>query len=134
MPKLEYFLVAESISVDQDQNKVSVFNILEEVAVPESDLTVIPQLVALSSWIFEPEDMGQDFQVTLRVLVPRTMTPETTKEFPINFTGPKKRQRIYHRIRDLPLPQAGDVVFQLLLNGDHKASHTLTVHQHKDAD
>ena len=134
MPKLEYFLVAEYISVDRDQNQVSVFNILEEVSVPKSGLTVIPKLAALSSWIFEPKDTDQDFQVILRVILPRATDPENPKEFSINFTGPKKRQRIYQRIMGLPLEQAGDVVFQLLLNGEHKASHTLTVHQHEDSD
>jgi hypothetical protein len=134
MPKLEYFLVSESISVDREQNAVSIFNILEEVAIPNAGFRGIPKLVALSSWIFEPEDIGQDFQVTVKVVLPGVAGPEIIKEFPINFTAPKARQRIYHRISGLPLKAAGDVVFQLLLNGEHQASHTITVRQDEDDD
>jgi hypothetical protein len=134
MPKLEYFLVSESISVDRDQNSVSVFNIIEEITVAKTGPSVIPNLVALSSWIFDTKDVGQDFQVTLKVVLPGAVSPEKTKEFPINFTAPKIRQRIYHRISGLPLHEAGDVVFELLLNGEHKASHTLTVRQSEESD
>ena len=47
MPKLEYFLVSESISIDRDRNQVSVFNILEEAYIPKAGPAVIPQSVAL---------------------------------------------------------------------------------------
>jgi hypothetical protein len=134
MPKLEYFLVSESISVDRDQNAVSVFNILEEVAIPKTGPGVIATLVAVSSWIFDVEDVGKDFQVTLKVILPEVAGPDITKEFPINFTAPKSRQRIYHRISGLPLQKASDVIFELLLNGEHKASHTLNVRQSEDED
>ncbi len=30
MPKLEYFLICESVSVDQDTNRLSLFNVLED--------------------------------------------------------------------------------------------------------
>jgi hypothetical protein len=134
MPKLEYFVVSQSISIDQDLNQVSVFSILEEVSIPKSGPAFIPQVVALSSWILEPEDEGQDFQVTLEVISPGAEAPEETQKFSVNFTGSKKRHRIYNRILGLPVQQIGDVVFRLLLNGDHKASHTLTVRQHEDGD
>ena len=134
MPRLEYFLVSELISVDRDQNAVSVFNILEEAAIPKTGPRVIPSLVALSSWIFEPDDVGRDFQVTLKVVVPAAAGPDKTKEFPINFTASRTRQRIYHRISGLPLETVGDVVFELLLNGKHEATHTLTVREDKDDD
>jgi hypothetical protein len=73
MPQLEYFLIAESISVDQSTNRVSLFNVLEEIqcaplpagtpAIPGR--TGIPQLVAVSSWNLSPEDQGREFQVSL---------------------------------------------------------------------
>ena len=69
MPRLEYFLVAESISVDRETNQLSVFNVLDdlELSLP----TQIPQLVALSSWNIEPHERDQDLQVMLRILLPK---------------------------------------------------------------
>ena len=61
MPKLEYFLICESIVIDQDRNLASAFNILEEVSCPIP--TLIPQVVALSTWRLQPEDQDCDFQV-----------------------------------------------------------------------
>ena len=33
MPRLEYFIVCESISTDQETNRVSLFNVLEDLQV-----------------------------------------------------------------------------------------------------
>ena len=134
MPKLEYFLVAQSISIDRDLNQISVFNILEEVSIPKSGPAFIPQMVALGSWILEPEDIGKDFQVMLEIVPPVAENAENLQKVSINFTGTTKRQRVYSRIVGLPLPQAGDVAFRLLLNGHHEASHTLSVRQQEDSD
>jgi hypothetical protein len=134
MPKLEYFLVSESVSIDRDRNQVSVFNILEEVSIPKSTPAQIPQLVALGSWILEPEDEGRDFQATVEVVLPGTADPEKTTRSSINFTGSKKRQRICNWFLYLPVQQVGEVVFRLLLNGAYQASHTVTVRQSEDGD
>jgi hypothetical protein len=136
MPRLEYFLVSESTSVDSDQNMVSIFNILDAVSFPKSRPMVIPQLVAHSSWIFDPEDVGKDFQVTLEIVLPGWEGAGNTNEsLRTNFVGPpEKRQRIFQRVMGLLLLQPGDVVFHLLLNGEHKASHTLTVQRGEDDD
>ena len=134
MPQLEYFIVSESISVDRDRNQVSIFNILEEVTVPKSGPAFIPHLVALGSWIPQPEEIGKDFQVMLNIVSPVAENLDKPLELSTNFRGTTRRHRVYNRILGFPLPQTGDVVFSLLLNGHHEASHTLTVRQQEDSD
>lgn len=126
MPKLEYFLVAESVSIDSDRNQVSVFNILEEVSIPNSGPKVVPQLVALASWIITPEDEGKDFQVSIELVGPRPDCPFNSK-FSLNFTARCKRQRTQMYLALMPIEQVGDTLFYLKLNGKREASHVLTV-------
>ncbi len=124
MPKLEYFLVAESVSIDRDQNRVSVFNILEEVSIPKSGPKIVPYLVALSSWIIAPEDQGEDFQVSVELAGPNL---DDTLVFSVNFTAKGNRQRTRIGISGMPIERIGDVVFSLKLNGRQTASHILTI-------
>ena len=81
MPRLEYFIVSESISVDQRTNRVSVFNVVDELQVSQFPAT-IPQVVATSAWNREPSDEDTDYQAMLRIYPPAEDTP---KEFTLNF-------------------------------------------------
>lgn len=132
MPKLEYFLVAESISTDKDRNLVSVFHVLEDIACPIP--CAIPQMVAISSWILQPEDENRDFQVGFEVVLPGPEASQEKKNFSLNFTAKGSRQRAYFRFVGIPIDNAGNVVFNLLLNGEHKASHILTVRHSDEAE
>lgn len=134
MPKLEYFLVAESVSIDSDRNQVSVFNILEEMSIPESEPKVIPRLVALASWIITPDDEGKDYQVSVDLIGPGQDCPYN-HEFSLNFTARGNRQRTQMHLALLPIERVGDTVFNLKLNGTQIASHVLTVRpNNKEAD
>ena len=126
MPKLEYFLVAESVSVDRDTNRVSLFNIVEEVS--GSLPARIPALVVVSSWNVLPEDRKREFQVTLRISLPGGVELPKSEDFAVNFTAQRSRQRILQFVKELPLEQPGDLKLEVLLNGKHAASHTVTVH------
>ena len=128
MPKLEYFLLAESVSIDRDTNTVSVFHIAEEIwgRLP----AVLPKLVAVSSWSVAEDEQGHDFQVTLRVSQPgiaESSPPWDYPDFPINFTANRTRHRIIHEVKDVRVSQFGDLVFEILLNGEPMATHRLTV-------
>ena len=127
MPKLEYFLVAESASIDRDSNQVSVFNILEEVSVPRSEPKVIPQLVALSSWIIDPDDQGKDFQAAVELAGPGGPECPYNHDFTVNFTAKGSRHRTQISLVGLPIERVGDRVFTLKLNGAPQATHILTV-------
>jgi hypothetical protein len=126
MPKLEYFLVCESISIDQETNRVSVFNIVEEVAPIKARPTgpIVPQVVALACWNREPGDENKDFQATLRIHAPE----EKAKDFPVNFKMEKPRYRLSLRLQGVPALKPGQLRFEMLLNGKHAAEHTILVH------
>jgi hypothetical protein len=125
MPKLEYFVVSESVSVDQTTNRVSLFNVLEDVRSPEFPVT-IPQIVATTAWNREPSDGDIDYQTMLRVYPPGEEAP---KEFPLNFKIEHDRLRHFHFISSLTIQQPGELKFEILINGQHAATHTVTIHK-----
>jgi len=130
MPRLEYFVVAESISVDQSTNRISVFNVLEEAT-----LTVpgtIHNLVAVSGWNLSEEDGGKDFQAMLRIKQAGDSEEADTIEFPVNFKAERARHRVCFFVTGLPVRQPGDLGFELLLNGRQVATHTVAVHKHEE--
>jgi len=135
MPKLEYFLVCESAVIDRDSNRISLFNVIDAVEITKqessSDEKVgfprIPliQLVASSCWNCDPEDVGQDFQATLRLHIPGRPEP---LDFKLNFTAEQKRHRLNFRLQGMPsIEEQGELIFELLLDGGHKATHTVDV-------
>lgn len=132
MPTLEYFVICESVSTDKDTNRVSLFNIVEEVnlhrraeqGVPRNGIPIV-QFVAVSCWNRLPGDEGNDFQAMLRI---HPTAPDVeAAEFPLNFTMQNRRQRLLMRIAGIPEMPAGDLRFELLLNGEHAATHTITI-------
>ena len=122
MPELEYFVVAESVSIDQDTNRVSLFNVLETI---ESDLPhQIAQFTAVAVWLSQQVEEGRDCQAMLKVRVPGE---DKDREFPVNFTVISLRNRTIIQVEGLTVPQHGDVKFSLFLNGVYAASHTISV-------
>ena len=129
MARLEFFVVAEDVSVDQTTNQASVFSILEEIRTTDFP-TVIPKCVALALWRQEAGDEDRDFQMALRVRLPNG--EEHTQE--TNFRMTRTRHRIINRIQGLPLPGEGQLRFEVLLNGVHAAEHIVTVEQVRPID
>ena len=126
MPSLEYFVVADSISVDQDSDRISLFHIVEEVSATDLPARV-PRPVAVSSWRVQPEEYGRDFQVTLKIHRPWEEKQPAYQEFAINFTAERERHRMHHFVVGLPIRQPGDLEFEVLLNGEHAARHIVTI-------
>src|SRR5258708_158386 len=112
MARLDYFVVAQNISVDQTTNAVSAFNIVEELRSPGFPV-LVPSLAVLSVWHREEGDQEQDFQCTLRVTPPG----EIPQDFHTNFRLLPPRHRLIHRLQGLPILRAGDIHFEILLNG-----------------
>jgi hypothetical protein len=121
---LEFFIVAQGVSVDQDTNQTSIFGVLEEVASPVFP-HAIPFCVAVSLWNVSDADVGKDWQAALRIRFP----DGNETSIPINFSvkDGTRRHRITQRMMGLPVPGTGDLEFELLLNGKHAATHTTTV-------
>ncbi len=131
MPTLEFFLVADSVSTDRERNTLSVFHILEEW--PARLPLVIPQLVVVSSWRMATEDLGRDFQVALDIQLPGKQQSPDLQILPVNFTAEHARHRTYHFVRGLRIEEAGDVLFDLRINGQHAGTFVLWVRE-KDGD
>lgn len=124
MPNLEYFVVAESAMVDQLSNRVSIYNIYDEIALPKFPMA-IGQLVSVCSWNASEDDKDKDFQVGVMLRMP----DGDHGPFNSNFTMTGKRHRSILTLISVPISKPGTIVFEILLNGERKASHTIDVHR-----
>ena len=122
MAKLGFFVVAEGISVDQATNRISLFNVIEEVY-PPSFPASIPTVVAICLWNAEPGDEDQDFQLTLRITPPG----QPPKEFHQNFRIPGWRCRTLSFVEGMQVAHPGELRLDADLNGKHQASHVIYV-------
>jgi len=128
MARLEFFVVAESVSIDQLTNKLSVFNVLEEVREEEFPTTLLG-CVVVSLWNAEPGDEERDFQIQLEMVAPDGQT----RPFEQNLRIPRRRTRSILQLRGIPVPCAGELVFRISLNNEYKASHVVHVVRDDDA-
>ncbi|HUY90228.1 MAG TPA: hypothetical protein VMV10_15935 [Pirellulales bacterium] len=125
MPKIEYFLVAESYSEDKDSGYLSIFNVFNTVRFQKLPAT-IPKVVAISCWLSSAEEIEQsaNAQVTLRFRLPGQPDPQ---EFRANFESDTRFQYVVLELYDVPVKEAGDILVELQLNGKHCATHTMSI-------
>src|SRR5438067_2048409 len=123
MASLEYFLVVESVSIDQATNRVSLFHVLEELGA-KAFPAFVPQMVAVSSWNVPQEEWAQAIPVSLRVFAPGALEP--THEHSLTLEpGDTARRRSLFGILGFLFDQPGDWRFELLLNGTPCAHHLI---------
>ena len=135
MPKLEYFLVCESVSIDRETNRISLFNVIEDIhrVKPGAQISspLLHNLVAVSCWNKVEGDDDTDFQATLRIHQPPKEDGEDSepKDLPHNFRMQSRRQRLLMRLATPVLPPAhdGKLRLELLLNGNHVAEHEIGI-------
>lgn len=129
MARLEYFLVCETVSTDRDTNQTTIVNVFEDVPTPGFPI-IIPKCTVIALFRWEAGDEGRDFQAVVRVTPPG----EGHRDFNVNFRPEPntRRHRVMQRIMGLSLSRAGDLRFEILLNGEHKAEHVVTVLQSND--
>ncbi len=125
MPQLEYFLISESISIDQISNRISIFHVLEEARSPVAPFH-ITELVATSAWNLEEDEIGREIQVSLRIIVPGAAEPINIQQ---DFMGERRRHRLNAAIIGLQVQGFGDLVFEILEAGVRRATHTVSVIQ-----
>ncbi|MCH8032756.1 MAG: hypothetical protein IH950_03220 [Bacteroidetes bacterium] len=112
MSKLEYFLISEGVSVDQRTNRLSIFNIFENVSADKFPASV-PFVTAVVSLIKEDEDHGKDLQLLLKIHSPGV---EKTFELTLNFVMESERHRLLMSIDNIKVGKSGDMTFELYLN------------------
>lgn len=135
MPKLEYFLICESVSVDRETNRISLFNVIEDLTIvkPGKEIAspILFNFVAVSCWNREEGDEQTDFQATLRIHQPpdENGSPVEPNDLALNFQMHSRRQRLLMRLATPALPRAhdGKLRFELLLNGKHCAEHEIGI-------
>src|ERR1019366_5438378 len=123
MPHLEYFIVAESLAIDAQTNRVSIFNVLEDVQTPFFPVN-IQNVTAIAVWNADPGDEHQDFQAVFLVSTPGAEAP---LQFAVNFRIPQARARTLIQIQGLPVIGPGHLRFEVQLNGQYQAFHTATI-------
>jgi hypothetical protein len=89
-------------------------------------------LFAVSAWNLRPEERGKDYQVSLRIHCPGGEVLKSSEDFAVNFAAGECRHRIFQDIRGLEVKQPGELKFEVLLNGQQQATHTVTVHAGDD--
>ncbi len=119
---MEFFLVSEDISVDQQTNRLSLFNVIEQLTISNFPFP-LPFAASVSLWVAEDGDEGQDFQCILRILLP----DGKKHDFPTNFNFKTRRHRVIQRIQGVPISKPGLLRFEVLLNGKHQASHEIDI-------
>lgn len=132
MPRLEYFLVANSTSIDQITNRVSIFNVLEDLTPGKLPFAV--EFVAISSWHRFDESAAavpseEDYQAIVRLHAPNG----ETSDLAMNFQMPMVRARV-QGFGVLGCSDYGRYRFELLLNGEHIADHSISILPRAPAD
>jgi hypothetical protein len=124
MPSLEFFLVSERCATDQVTNKLSIFEVLEEVRSSTFPASIY-SAVAITLWRADPEDINLDFQANLVLHLP----DGTQHTFATNFRMTSPRHRTLQRLQGIQLNSPGELRFEMTLNGRHIADHFVTVIQ-----
>jgi hypothetical protein len=128
---LELFAVCESVIIDQMTNQLTMVNVIETVKAASFPIQM-PIACVVSLMRVDPEDIGVHWQARIKVTVPGGESQ--SHDLPANFAIPSavKRHRIIHKVEGLPAFQPGQIVLQLLINGEKKATHIIEV-EHDDA-
>ncbi len=131
MPTLEFFLLAESVSIDQATNRLSIFNVIEELtpvaAATASWPLVVSEMTAISAWNPDRDQAEpREHQLTTRIVIPGREIQNFTQQ--VVFV-PHRRQRAVTRLVGIQITQPGVAEIEILLNGIHQAKHTITIRE-----
>ena len=121
MASLEYFLVCESVSVDQRTNSASLFNILDEIRANDFPMS-IPKAVVTSAWNYEDGDEDIDYQVKVHIFLPGE---KMQKPGPMNVRIEPNRHRLFLEIVNLRVQEPGELKFEIFINDEYVARYTV---------
>jgi len=122
--RLEYFIVAESVSIDQTTNRISFFNVLEQIQALTFPVP-LPQFTAVAHWNAQAAELENDYQITFLVTPPG----DPLVRFDQNFRMVRERHRTLATISGVRVERTGKMEIEVKLNGEHRASHTIDIVQ-----
>ena len=125
MPRLEYFLVSESSSVDNETGALSVFNVVNEAKF-DGFPTALTKVALVTCWIPTPEEIaaGDEFQVTFKFSLPDSARNNAIRS---GFQAESRFQHLIVNVAGIPVDRPGEIVIDVLLNDQKQASHTIFV-------
>lgn len=121
--KVNWTVIAESTAIDRDTNNLSLFNLIEQVQIPEppelSDfsngdaLPAMPlRLVVVTLFSRSEPDQGERKEVRLVVAMPNGRVAETSLSFDVDLeSATRNRTRI--NVGTLPLAGQGEYRFRI---------------------
>jgi hypothetical protein len=115
MPRLAFFLVCGSSSIDTRTNVLSLFNVIEQLSPPAQALQRGPvgaNVEAVSLWERQEGEENAHFDHRVKIVSPRG-NEVATQDTP--FQMDKLRHRVYGQFRGLPIAEAGEYRFNLYL-------------------
>lgn len=125
MPRLEYFLVAESCSVDQSTGALSIFNVLNEISYDQFP-NVIPSLAVICCWVCSPDEISEGNEHLARFSF-KMPDGSAGKELTGTFTAVNRIHHLIYRISFVPVNKSGEIRVDLQLDGERQASHTIII-------
>lgn len=150
MRRLEYFTVCQSVSLDAMTGEISLFHVTHHRIVAATP-TTIPLLCVVGSFIDDEisideqnaADDNAEVHVKLNVISPGG-EPVNTFRRTLNSAGrsaphrkttssssstPSSIENTLFRVTNIPIPHAGDLVFELVVDDNPIAKHTVSVHE-----
>lgn len=125
MPKLEYFLLADSFAIDRDSGEVSLFHVLSSLRVPTLPCT-LPRLAAIACWLFAPEELeaNREHQVAVRFLIPGRAEPLIERG---HLASDTRVLLSTFEVTGATFEKAGDFVTELILDEQVCETHHVAI-------
>lgn len=121
--KLDYFIVADSLVLDQFTQRVSIFHIVDEIIAPAFPV-VLPSLATVACLEGEPSDSARPHRAILRLAGSAAAEPyDLASEFALLGA----RHRLVHRVENVVLSAPGIMEFSLFISGELLAQRGITV-------
>lgn len=125
MPRLEYFLLADSFAIDRDSGDVSLFHVLSTIRTSTFPC-VLPRLAAVACWLFAPEELetNREYQVAVRFHIPGRAEPLIERGHLVSDTLVLLTT---FEIVGATFDQPGDFITELVLDDKVCETHLVTI-------
>jgi len=125
MTEPAFFLAAKDASIDTHTNRVSIFNIYDDISIPNGDSVVLPQVTLFCLLYIREEERDEEFRYSATVVTPNDEEEEEVSSLRVDPTGP--RHRVVSKIANLTLEGSGELIFHAYVGEDRVSSYNINV-------